>query len=258
MAPDPEYDALAGELAVLGRALPEPEVGDALSLAVMARLSDVPTPVTASAPQRLLRRASDALAVHRRRVVAVVTVILLALLAAPPVRAAVADWFSFAGVSVRIDPSATPSIASSPPAAGSTMSLAEARKLVAFEPLIPRELGLPQGVEVSADRRVLSMSWTVGGAGTVRLDQFDGRLDYAFAKTAAAVEYTSVAGSFAIWFDRPHEVVVLNADGTRHTETARLAGNTLIWEYDGSALRLEGNITRSRAIEIASSVSTVP
>ena len=121
---------------------------------------------------------------------------------------------------------------------------------------MPLTLGPPQGVEVSTDRRRLSTSWTGAADGTVRLDQFDGRLDYTFAKQAPGVEFTSVAGAFALWFHGPHEVVVLAPDGTRRTETARLAGHTLIWEYaDGTTLRREGDLTRARAIEIAASVT---
>lgn len=266
MASDTEYDELTADLAVLGRSLTAPAPGTGLAAAVMARLSDVPTPMSVSSQQQLGRRVADVFAGafkgafkgHRRRAAIVVTATLLALLGTPAVRAAVADWFGFAGVSVRLDPTPGPSVAPSPPTVDGTATLAEARKLVAFEPVVPAALGTPQGVEVSADRRLLSMSWTVQGAGAVRLDQFDGRLDYSFAKTAPGVEFTSVAGSSAIWFEKPHEVVVLNADGTRRTETARLAGHTLIWEYGGTALRLEGDFTRARAIEIASTVTTLP
>jgi hypothetical protein len=183
---------------------------------------------------------------------------VLSSFAAPPVRAAVADWFSFAGVIVRHDPTPGPPVAPPAPTVGTITDLGTARKLVAFEPLVPTALGPPQGVEVSRDRRILSMSWTRAGEGPVRLDQFDGRLDYAFAKTAPGVEFTSVAGSFALWFNEPHEVVVLNRDGSSRRETARLAGHTLIWEHGDTALRLEGNLTRARAVEIAASATVVP
>ena len=38
---------------------------------------------------------------------------------------------------------------------------------------VPEALGEPDGVEVSADRRMVSMSWTTDEAGVLRLDQFD-------------------------------------------------------------------------------------
>jgi hypothetical protein len=257
MAPDTEHDALVADLAALGSALPQPTPGPGLTVAVMARLPDGPTPTAPSRLRRPLRAVADAVARRRRRVAVVATALVLTLLTVPPVRAAVVDWFGFAGVIVRHGPAPGPSVAPPPPTAGTTTGLDQAKELLAFNPMVPAALGSPQGVEVSADRRLLSMSWTNQGAGVVRLDQFDGRLDYVFAKTATGAEYTSVDGSFALWFDRPHEVVVLNSDGTRRTETARLAGNTLIWERGETALRLEGDLSLARAIEIARSVAEV-
>jgi hypothetical protein len=253
MAPDAGQDVLVAELSALGRDVPPLPVDERLVAAVMARLPDVvPTP---SGPRLLARRATDALALGRRRLAVAVAVLLVALLAAPPVRAAVADWFGFAGVVVRDGPGPGPSVAPPPPAAGTTTSLEEAAGMVAFEPVVPAALGEPDGVEVSADRRLLSMSWAGGPEGPIRLDQFDGGLDFTFAKTAPGVEFTSVAGDFALWFDEPHELVVLGPDGRSRTETARLAGQTLIWQYGATAVRLEGDLGHTRAVEIAESVA---
>ncbi|MGH8964760.1 MAG: hypothetical protein ACRDXB_05450, partial [Actinomycetes bacterium] len=171
---------------------------------------------------------------------------------------AVADWFSFAGVIVFQDPTAGPSAASPLPALGATIPLDDAEALVAFDPVVPAELGPPEGVQVSADRRLLTMGWTDDDGRAIRLDQFDGRLDVGFAKTAPGVEFTSVSGDFALWFDEPHEVVVLNPDGSERTETARLAGSTLIWEDGLRTMRLEGELTLERALVIARSVEVQP
>ena len=231
-------DLLVADLISLGRGAGTPAPGPDLAGAVLTRL-----PAAAPAPRP--RR--------RWRVLTVGAVaVLLGLLAAPPVRAAVADWFGFGGVSVRHDP--TPrSEAPPPPTAVATMSLERAARLVAFQVTVPRELGPPGGVEVSADRRVLSTTWSGGPDGTVRLDQFDGRLDYTFAKSAEGVQFTEVAGDVALWFQDPHEVVVLEPDGSRRTETARLAGHTLIWTQGATTLRLEGDLTLARAQAIARS-----
>jgi len=255
MAPETGYDELAAELSTLGRGLAVPAPGPRLANEVMSRIADEPAPVEAPWIRRLWQRAVDSVAHRRRAAVALVAAVLVALLAAPPVRAAVADWFGFAGVIVRDDGSPGPTRAPPPPTVGATIGLDDARGLVGFTPVVPTALGSPNGVEVSTDRRLLSMSWTDGPDGTVRLDQFDGQVDYSFAKTSPGVEFTTVSGSTALWFDRPHEVVVLNSDGTKRTETARLAGHTLIWEHQGTALRLEGDVSRARAIEIAESVA---
>ena len=258
MAVDTELDALAAELVALGRVLPRPEPAARLVRAVTARLADAGPPPASTALDRLRARAADTFARRRRQALVVVTAVLLALLAAPPVRATVADWFGFAGVIVRDDPNPSGSPASPPPSVAATTTLGEAKTLVAFDPVVPAALGPPDGVEVSADRRVLSMSWTGGDDGPVRVDQFDARLDYTVAKMARDVRFTEVDGSSALWFEEPHRVVLLNADGTRRFETARLAGHTLIWERGGTTVRLEADVSLARAIEIAKSVTAVP
>jgi hypothetical protein len=253
MAADARHDALVADLVALGRDLPRPTVRADLSVAVLDRLADLPAPT----PRRLsgtVARFAESARRHRRRTAVAVAAVLLSLLAAPPVRAAVADWFGFAGVIVREDSGQGPSTAAPPPTAGPGMTLDQAAQLVSFTPVVPAALGDPDGVEVSADRRVLSVTWSHGRDGTVRLDQFDGQLDYTVAKTTPGVEFVTVAGDFALWFDEPHEVVMLNPDGTRRTETARLAGHTLIWVRGSTTLRLEGDVSQRRALAIAGSV----
>ena len=176
-------------------------------------------------------------------VVAAVVAVVVGALAVPPVRAAVADLFGFGGV-LRARGARTGALDGSPAARrDGDLTLAEAAELVPFAPAVPKALGDPDGVEVSADRRVLSLTWETDD-GTVRLDQIGARLDYAFAKSATGVEFVTVAGDFALWFAEPHEVVVLEPDGTERRETARLAGHTLIWERGQVTMRLEGDLTR--------------
>ena len=94
------------------------------------------------------------------------------------------------------------------------MTVAQAADLVGFTPVVPTELGEPDAVEVSPDRVFVSMSWDTP-AGPVRLDQFDGRLDFRIAKTSPGVQYASVAGVDALWFEEPHEVVILDERTSR-------------------------------------------
>jgi hypothetical protein len=258
MAPDTAYDEIAIDLATLGRALPRPAPAPHLTDAVMTRLTNTAPPAAATTRLRLPEWVRDGLARRRRQAGVLVTAVLLGLLAAPPVRAAVADWFGFAGVIVRNDPTPARSEPAPPPTVAATTTVEQATALVSFTPVVPAELGPPAGAEVSADRRVLSMSWATDRDGTVRLDQFDGGVDYSFAKTSPGVRYTEVGSVSALWFEEPHEVVVLNADGTRRFETARLAGHTLIWQHGATALRLEADVSMTRAIEIAESVAAVP
>lgn len=256
MAPDQLYDDLAAELRDLGRGLSPPTTPDALAEEVMARLETAPAPDTAGRATVRLRSVLRGLMVYRRRVAVAVTALILALLASSPVAATVADWFGFAGVRIEHHPTVPPRATPAPPEATGTLSARAAEKLVSFELLTPRLLGPPRGVEVSADHRVASSSW-VTEDGMVRLDQFDGRLDFTFVKRASNAQFTTVAGDFAVWFDEPHEVVVLGPHGGRRTESARLAGHTLIWQRGTTSLRLEGDLDLARAVEIAESVTAL-
>jgi hypothetical protein len=226
-----------------------PEVRPPADLAtiVLERVRRLPAP----AGSRWTRRLAELGSRWQRPIVLAVVALLVALVAAPPVRAAVADWFGFAGVIVQRGPFADED-APPPPRVEDTMTVAEAAELVAFTPLVPEELGEPDAVDVSADRVFVSMSWDTA-EGPVRLDQFDGRLDFRIAKTSPGVQYASVAGVDALWFEEPHEVVILDEQDRPRTETARLAGHTLIWPLDDLTMRLEGDLSLERAVEIGSS-----
>jgi hypothetical protein len=169
----------------------------------------------------------------------------IALAVTPPVRAAVADLFG-----IIVQPAA-PAESEPVPGAESDLSLEDASEIISFEPVLPEALGAPEGVDVSPDGRVLSMSWS-DADGIVRLDQFEGDLAPAFVKYADA-EDLDLDGHPAIWFDGPHPLVALDPDGRLYAESARSAGPTLVWQVDDITLRLEG-ASRDRAIEIARSV----
>ena len=255
------YDDLVRDLATLGRGIDPPVPSEGLTTAVMDRVVALPTPdrpVNARTWvwRRTGRWVADIVESRRRRVVLVVGAVLLALLATPPVRAAVVDWFSFGGVRVERG-SSGPSAAPPPPEVAQVWSVSEAAAAVDFTLSVPEELGDPNGVEVSPDRRLVSMSWATDEDGVVRLDQFDARFDFSVLKRAPGVFYAAVGGADALWFEEPHEVVLLEPDGSRRTESARLAGHTLIWLDDVTTLRLEGDLSLERAVEIAESCVTV-
>ena len=62
-----------------------------------------------------------------------------------------------------------------------------------------------------------------------------------------------VGGADAIWVSGPHELDLVTHDGTysRYLVT----GNILIWESDGTVLRLETSVGRAAAVRIAESIS---
>ena len=255
------YDDLVRDLATLGRGIDPPVPSEGLTTAVMDRVAALPSPTgrltrgpgCGVGPDAGWRTSSspDAAGSHWWSARS-----CFALLATPPVRAAVADWFGFGGVRVERGPS-EPSAAQPPPEVTQDWSVSEAAAAVDFTLSVPEELGDPDGVEVSPDRRLVSMSWATDEDGVVRLDQFDARFDFSVLKRAPGVFYAAVGGTDALWFEEPHEVVLLEPDGSRRTESARLAGHTLIWLDDVTTLRLEGDLSLERAVEIAESSVTV-
>jgi hypothetical protein len=92
--------------------------------------------------------------------------------------------------------------------------------------------------------------------GAVRFDQFDGRLDTTFFKTSPNAQYVELGGAVtgAAWVPGPHPVTYVGRDGVERTETARLAGPTLIWTTGAVTYRLEGILTLEKAIAVAGSV----
>jgi hypothetical protein len=57
-----------------------------------------------------------------------------------------------------------------------------------------------------------------------------------------------------LWIKGPHELVYITRDGYSAIASARLTtGNTLIWGTGPVALRLEGNLSKSAALAVASS-----
>ncbi|WP_328994569.1 hypothetical protein OG394_08825 [Kribbella sp. NBC_01245] len=241
-------EMLVEELRALGRSIPSPDVAPGLTAAVLDRVALV-EPGKASRWARLRSLWAGWVWRGWRKVVAVVVVVLAGLLAVPPVRATVADWFGIGGVVVRPMPGPGPSEASPPPTAGTGVTLAEAGKLAGFAPLVPTALGKPDGIEVSADRRVVSMSWG-SGEKTIRLDQLEDRLSPYFEKQLHGTFELTRKG---FWFETPHELHVVDSVGQAHMEPPRTAGRTLVWKTETRTFRLEGALTKDRALAIADS-----
>ena len=153
---------LVDELRALGRSAVVPPVAEGLTAAVMDRVADQPVRRTLAA---VIRR-------RWRAIVALLALLVAGAALAPPVRAAVAEWFNIGGVEARPVGSG-PSTAPEPPAVTGLVSLAEAGRLAGFVPVVPRELGAPQGL--AADAKLVAMSWQTSD-GTVRLEQFQGQV----------------------------------------------------------------------------------
>ncbi|HET6531868.1 MAG TPA: hypothetical protein VFH03_14860 [Actinoplanes sp.] len=243
--PDLRDDDLARELRELGAVLVTPPPPD-LRDAVRHRLA---AGVRPELPRRWLAAAA---------------VVLVAVLIAvvPPARTAVAEaataLLRFAGVELG-DGGADRALPASPSPLPSvrTTTLDEARRLARFRVTVPARLGEPEAVQLAdpdatGAPRVVTLLYRNG---TVRLDQFDGRLEPYFAKQVrgAGLVWTEVNDGPAVWVATAHPVAYIDRDGVRREETARLAGSTLIWENTSGSYRLEGAGTVEEAVAIAAS-----
>ncbi|MFE6177388.1 hypothetical protein [Streptomyces sp. NPDC056464] len=268
---------LPEELRALGRSLGGPDAGDGAETMVERVLGQlvaeqVPVPVAeppgAAERLRAVRRWAR---VRWRALTSTLCGLLTVLVLTPPVRAAVLDWFDFAGVEVRYDPSAVPSPGAEVPGCGHSVSLAQAEHRAGFEPLVPEELGTPDTVAVTGEPRgrfVVSLCWHEDGR-TIRLDERRASLDIGFAKTVREPPQWISPGPGAshgttpdpaLWFARPHLLTfwLVDTDGEHYTREERTAGPTLLWNHHAEgetvALRLEGVASKVRALEVARSV----
>ena len=234
-----------------------PETPD-LASAVRARLDAAPRPARRPWP---VARPAWQLAV------AAVLAVVVAVAAIPPARSAVLDWLGFS--SVRIERRAP-----SPPAfprldLGREVSLAAARRQAPWL-LVPAELGDPDAVYVAPDpiggvRVSLVYAPRPGlpradetGAGLLVME-FEATVAPVIQKSAGPdvrIERLTVGGDPAFFLSgAPHGFAYAGEGGVANFEDQRLAGNTLLVERaDGVLLRIEGKLSRARAVALAESV----
>ncbi|MFC7484712.1 sigma factor-like helix-turn-helix DNA-binding protein [Luedemannella flava] len=208
-------------------------------------------------------RTSRALAKLRVRLAAAVVVVtaVIIVVTVPPARRAVADMIGdvlrFAGIEVFTGaaPVTLPPSPSPLPSAGPT-DLAGARAVARFPVEVPAVWGAPERVEVAdpgpdGAPRVVTLIYR---GGDVRIDAFDGEVDLGFAKSTPDVQWVQVGWRQGMWLPRPHPLTYVDRDGQWHTEAARLAGPTLVWQVGRVAYRLEGLTSPEDAVAVAATV----
>jgi hypothetical protein len=227
-----------------------------------ARLTDQPVPHPRRLPKVLLAAA-------------VVVVVLGASLAASrSVRRAVSELLGLPGVKISTGP--PPSIPSTTgPAAplnlGQPVTLAEAARRVGFIARVPALPGFerPDGAYVSAPppegevtlvyrpRADLPPSGQTGVG--LLLTEFRGTMEGGYfgkvAEPGTTIEAVSVNTHPGYWLSgAPHAFFYQSTGGEIYPDTLRLATNTLVWQDGPVTLRLEGEVSRQRALAIADSV----
>ena len=181
--------------------------------------------------------------------------------AVPSARSAVLRWLGIEGVRIeRVPEAPTPAPTTSPPA----LDLGE-RTPLARGTLVPRALGRPDAVYTDVDhvtllyrpRRGLPESAQTG-AGAL-LSQFPGRthpdLIRKLAGPGTTIERVRVDGEPGYWLGGDvHSLIYQDPSGDIRESPMRLAGPTLVWRHGELTLRLEADVTKSRALAIARSV----
>jgi hypothetical protein len=245
----------------LGEALAFPEAPD-VSQAVQRRLEGL-------RPERRRPR--------RRTLVLAFAVVALAIgaaMAVPPARTAILELFGLRGATVqRVETLPTVSEPDPAPARlllGDPLPLRDDRPWVtAQNVLVPAALGRPDAVYAAEEYYGRRLTLVYGpGDGVPRsqhtgvgilVTEFVGGIDTRYldkmVEAGTSVERLTVGGNRALWLEGgPHFVVFRTATGEIGEDVGRLAGNTLLVERDGMLVRIEGQIDRGRAIEIAESL----
>ena len=191
-----------------------------------------------------------------RRLAVAVAIVLAAfaavLVASPGARSAFLELFGIEGATVyRVE--RTPDVSRfGPLVRGEAVSLAEARRSVDFDVLVPPTGGRP--VErVFLDRIVGAVSF-VYCCPELILTEFRGEAIPYVQKIAGPdvrIEEVRVRGGNGLWLEGAHAVVFRDSSGIVRQDELRLAGNVLLWEHDGVTVRLEGDIDREHALELA-------
>ena len=208
---------------------------------------------------------------------AAVVIALAALLAYQPARETIADWVNVHVFFQRVHLLPTPSPQPSGPLGqrlglGGQTTLSEAQKQVAWQVTIPSSLGQPDEVYlllppdgpvqgevtlVYATRPGIPVSGATGVA--VLITEARGAVNKNFFGKMlgpdTTLEPVTVAGHQGYWVSgSPHVFIFLDAYGNFRDETMRLATNTLILDEGGTVVRIEGNLTKEQAVQIATSL----
>jgi len=150
---------------------------------------------------------------------------------------------------------------------GALVTLEEAGDRLDFEIVLPTDptIGPPDAVYI-ATRRV-ALAWgtdaalpgtTQPGLGLLLIElraEVDEDMIEKLINSGTVVEEIAVDGAPGYWIAGPrHFFAYIGPDGTRIDDSLREVGSTLVWTRDGITYRLEGELTRDEAIELAVSL----
>jgi hypothetical protein len=214
------------------------------------------TPDLAAAVEPRLGPAAPPRRSWPRPVAIAVAVVVLAAVAAlalsPGARSSILRFFHLRGATIeRVD--------ELPPVQqGATLGLGRPVPLDAAQQAVTFPIRLPKGsrparvlLDESIGRGAVSLVWCCP---RIVLTEIRGdALSYIEKQVGpdTTVEYLAVNGKPGVWVAGPAHAVVFRDELGRVVEEPRLARNVLLWEDGDVTLRLEGNITKTRALALA-------
>jgi hypothetical protein len=200
----------------------------------------------------------------RRRILLLAAAGLILLLAGT----AVAARLAIGAIEIRViptPPASTPTGVESGASLGRRVTLEEAQAMVAFPVVLPATLGPPAEVHVAEtvfSSRVVVLVWEADGShprieGTpwsTILMELPGSKEPLASKEIMAettLQAVQVGSHDAFWISGPHQLSLLTPEGEqRFTVT----GNVLLWEQDGTTIRLETALPKAEAVALAESI----
>ena len=232
---------------------------------LQALSSSLDWPETPDVSRRVVARTAGARpgpVVRRRLALALAVVLsgLVAVLAVPPARTAVFDWLGIGGAQIiRVDD--LPSVAATPglEILGDRVTLDQARERAGFpfaDP--PEDERAPDQILLTPGIRVTYV-WRDHDRVRVLLTQFRGDatepgLVKKLVSRATQTTIFELDGHRALWLEGgPHAVLFVTPDGNIGDDLGWLAGNTLLVDNGGVTVRIEAQIDRADAIELARS-----
>jgi hypothetical protein len=231
--------------------------------ALGAEVADPQTPDLASEVRRRVEAhpAGRFTWPSRRLVVVALSVlaIVAGVMAVPQARSAILRLFGIGGVTV-VQVDELPRVDAPPIYLGQRVSRAEAQRRADFDVLEPDldaadavyALDGPTGVQVG-------LLWGSERRPRLLFTQFRGRVGTEFARKIVGegtrIEHVRVNGVPALWLSgRPHFFYYVDAASNPHEQELALARNTLLWTKGALTFRLEGELSKAEALEIAESV----
>jgi hypothetical protein len=195
--------------------------------------------------------------------VATLAVAVTAAMAVPQSRAAILEFFGLRGVEIQRVEELPPVPRQTTLDLGEEVTLEQAATRAGFDVVIPQELGEPDHV-FYLDFPVGGMvSFVYGDTQEPRalFTQFRATVGESINKKVlenTRIEPLSIDGQPGFWLTgEPHVFYYVDAQGRFDDENVRLAGDVLLWERGQLTLRLEGDLSKADAAEIARSVRPV-